>query len=154
MRWVTAAGVRWALLSGLYLLLAGELSFAEIVAGVLAGLLATAVSLGLRAAGERQFALCAPWPRLAARTGWALLRDIVRVALALAEAAAGGEGGMIDRQPFAGAGAEPAAAGRRALATLFASIAPNGYVTEVTPTALELHRMAPAPPAADWEWPV
>jgi hypothetical protein len=141
-------------LSGLYLVLAGEVSLSEIIAGVLAGLLATAVSLGLRAAAERQFVLRAPWPRLAARAGWALMRDIFRVALALAQAAAGGAGGMIARQPFAGAGAEPAAAGRRALATLFASVAPNGYVTEVTPTALELHRVAPAPPAADREWPV
>jgi hypothetical protein len=141
-------------LSGLYLVLAGEVSLSEIIAGVLAGLLATAVSLGLQAAAERQFALRAPWHRLAAGAAWALMRDIVRVALALAQAAAGGEGGMNARQPFAGAGAEPAAAGRRALATLFASIAPNGYVTEVTPTALELHRVAPAPPAADREWPV
>jgi hypothetical protein len=141
-------------LSGLYLLLAGEVSLSEIVAGVLAGLLATAVSLGLTIAAERQFALRAPWPRLAPRAAWALLRDIARVALALVEAAAGGEGGMIARQPFAGTGGEPVAVGRRALATLFASIAPNGYVTEVTPTALELHRLAPAPPAADRDWPV
>jgi hypothetical protein len=154
MRWVAVAGARWVALSGLYLVLAGELSPSEIVAGVLAGLLATLVSLGLTAAAERQFSLRAPWYRLSVQTARAVVRDIFRVALALAAAATTGQGGMFARQPFAGTGAEPAAAGRRALATLFASIAPNGYVTEITATALELHRLAPAPPAADREWPV
>lgn len=154
MRWIAVAGARWVLLTGTYLVLAGQLALSEIVAGVLAGLLATAASLGLKAATQRQFALRAPWHRLVVRASWAVLRDIVRVALALAEAATGGQGGMIARQPFAGAGAGSAAAGRRALVTLVASIAPNGYVTDVASTALELHRLAPAPPAADREWPV
>ncbi len=110
------AGARWVALTGLYLVLAGQIAVSEIVASVLAGLLATAVSLGLRMSAERRFGLRAPWRWLALRTAWALLRDLGRVA----QAVTAGEGGRTARQPFAGAGAEPAVAGRRALATLFA----------------------------------
>ena len=60
------------------------------------------------------------------------------------------------RQPFRRGGDGPAAAARRALVTLGLSVAPNGYVLEIGDNQddLSLHRLSPALPRPDPEWPL
>ena len=154
MHWAIQGALRWAGLTGLYVVLAGQLSISEMTAGLLAGLAAAALSLMLRAAAEQRLRLRAPWQRLVPRLSLAVLRDLNRVALALAKAVMAGHAGAIQVQPVAPAGDTAAGAGRRALAMLLASVAPNGYVLEARRAALTLHHLAEAAPAADRQWPL
>ena len=69
--------------------------------------------------------------------------------------------GSIARQPFRPGGPDSADAGRRALASLAASFAPNGFVLDVAPSvlradesALLMHYLVPKTPSTDVEWPV
>lgn len=154
MRRATAAFVRWAALLGLYLAFAGQGSAAEIVAGLLAGLAAAAFSLLLRETTEHPFHLRAPWLGLAARLGTSILRDVGRVAAALAEAVLAGHRGARLDQPITPVGSGRAEAGHRALVILLASVAPNAYVLEARRSVLVLHRFAQTAPAADERWPI
>lgn len=149
-----AAVLRWAALTALYLALVGQVPIAEVVAGLLSGLAAMLLSWALRAMAERPFALRAPWHRLVPRLALSLARDAARVAIALAKAIPAGGTGESLRQPFAADGDGAAGAGHRALAVLLASLAPNGYVIETGKRALQLHRLAPAAPSADPQWPL
>jgi len=146
--------LRWALLAGLYLVLAGETETAELVAAALAGAAAMALSLLLRYAAERHFRLGAPRGRIALKLPWALLRDSHRVMLALLKASIARHSGAVVRQPFPRMGEGATSAGHRALGVLLASLAPNGYVLAEEKDALLIHRLAPAPPSADRVWPI
>lgn len=152
MRWVMAGVLRSAALTALYLAFVGQFPLAEVTAGLLAGALAMALSLLLRRRAEQPFRLRAPWHRLVPRLAWSVLRDANKVAVALAKAVFVGHTGMIASQPIAEAGEGAAGTGRRALAILLASVAPNGYVIEPRHRALALHRLAKAEPAADRHW--
>ena len=154
MHWAILGALRWAGLTVLYLVLAGQLSISETTAGLLAGLSAAALSLALRAAAEQRFRLRAPWHRLVPRLCLAVLRDVNRVTVALAKAVIAGHAGSIQIQPVAPTGDAAAEAGHRALAMLLVSVAPNGYVLESRRAELMLHRLAEAAPAADRQWPL
>ncbi|HYZ39288.1 MAG TPA: hypothetical protein VE687_01520 [Stellaceae bacterium] len=145
---------RWVSLTALYIAFAGQTSAAEIIAGLLTGVIAAGFSLLLRAGAERRFQLRAPWVSLAPRLARALLHDTGVVAAALARGAFAGHRGQVIRQPFAEAGDNMQGAGRRALATLFASVAPNGFVLDFGRNSFDVHRLAPAPAATDREWAV
>jgi hypothetical protein len=165
-----ALPLRWVALAALYFAFAGQLSVAEVTVGLVAGLATAAFSLILREATERPLRLRAPWHRLVARLARSILRDVGRVAVALARAVTGHTAtgrirrartartrhvGMTLSQPLAriGAAAEEEA-GHWALVILLASIAPNGYVLESRQWSLELHRLTRAPPAPDPQWPI
>jgi hypothetical protein len=152
MHWAIPGALRWTGLTGLYLVLAGQLAISEMTAGLLAGLAAAALSLALRAAAEPRLRLRAPWHRLVPRLALAVLRDVNRVAAALAKAVIAGHAGSIQIQPVAPAGDTAAGVGRRALAMLLVSVAPNGYVLESRRAELTLHRLAEAAPATDRHW--
>ncbi|HJT07837.1 MAG TPA: hypothetical protein VJ747_12970 [Stellaceae bacterium] len=154
MHWAIQGALRWAGLTGLYVVLAGQLSISEMTAGLLTGLAAAALSLALRAAAEQRFRPRAPWHRLGPRLLLAVLRDVNRVAVALAKAMVAGRAGTIQSQPIAPIGEGAAEAGHRALAMLLVSVAPNGYVLESRRAELTLHRLAEAAPAADRLWPL
>lgn len=154
MRWAGEAAIRWAALTALYLALAGQVSTAETVMGVSAGLLLAILSLLLRDRAEPALRVSAPWHRLLPRAGWSILRDLVRVAGALARAIVLGRAGSIARQPFAAKHDGARAAGRNALAILLASLAPNGYVLERRRDSLLLHRLAKAPAAPKRDWAI
>jgi len=148
--WAAEMVARWIFLTALYIAFAGQTSAAEIIAGSLAGGIAAGFSLLLRAEAGQRFQMRAPWASLAPRLARALLHDTGLVA----GAALAGHRGQVIRQPFAEAGDNMRVAGRRALAILFASVAPNGFVLEFGRNSFDIHRLASAPPAADREWAV
>ncbi|HWI25579.1 MAG TPA: hypothetical protein VN668_01330 [Stellaceae bacterium] len=149
-----SGGWRWLMLAGLYVVLAGSLETAELVAGVLTGFVAVTLSLGLRRAGGRRFRLGAPWLRLVLRTGGAVLSDTTRVGAALARALLAPCQGTVQRQAFAEREPGARGAGRSAFAILLASLAPNGYVIEEQPDHLLLHRLVSARPSGEADWPI
>ena len=150
--------------TGLYLVFAGQVSGTETAAGVpTAGLVAAYAGLRHRG-GSRPMRLRGPWLRLILSPTAAVAGDAVRVGVCLLRAvfvSGSHVAGTVSRQPFRSGSAGPADAGRRALVTLASSLAPNGFVLDVAPSelrpdehALLMHRLAPARPDPDREWPV
>jgi hypothetical protein len=147
----------WVTLFALYLLFAGQASRAEVCAAALAALVGIGLQLYVRLRSDRTIRLAAPWLTLAGRTGASLGRDTVLVGGALVRAAVGGAvRGRTQSQAFDPGGDAPEAAGRRALVTLAASVAPNGFVWRPASEdgRLLVHRLVPTPPAEDTRWPV
>ena len=143
MPWIVAAVCRWAAWGGLYLVLSGDLSGAEVAAALVVGGITALLSLVLRGIAPRRFKLRLPWHRLAAEMAWSLARDIVRVHGALLAALLTRRGGRVIRRHTAlPIGRQAPRAGRRAATILVTSIAPNEYVLDVERGALCLHRLA------------
>lgn len=144
------------LLLGLYLLLAGQASATEFLAAVPAVLLAVGMAQALRTHADRQMQLQAPWRQVLLRPLASICSDSVRVGVALLHAIVrpAAHAGMVSRQAFRAGGDQPCEAGRRALVVVGGSLAPNGFVLEVLPDALSTHRLVPAQPQDDTEWPV
>ncbi len=149
--WLTL-GSTWVALAAFYLLCAGELSADEVIAAVASGLLGTVLSALIRHPAGRRLRLRAPWPRVILWPLAHLLPDAVRVARVLLSPHPHGEAVV---QPFARGGATPEDAGRRALVTLAASLAPNSYVLRIPDASdsLVVHRLAHVPPPRDKAWP-
>lgn len=146
---------KYALLFGLYLLLAGQVSTHELGAAALCSLAATAISASIPRIARRHFAFAGvPWLRLSAAVARSLAADTLRVGSRLARPHL--PGGALQRVAFAAGGAGDRATAHRALATLAASAAPNGYVVGVLRGRGELllHRLAAANPPTDTDWPV
>ena len=147
-----------------YLVFAGQVSTSEIIAAVPASGLIAAFAFLRHRGQDRPIQLWAPWSRLLLSLLAALLRDTGRVGghlLRLAFVPRLHSDGSIDSQPFHPGHADPAGAGRRALVTLAASFAPNGFVLDVAPSvllgdepALLMHHLLPSAPHSDVEWPV
>jgi hypothetical protein len=143
MSWIVAAVPRWLILGGLYLVLSGDMSGAEIAAALIVGGVSTALSLVLGAVAQRRFKLRVSWHRLAAEVAWSLARDAIRVHGALLATLFTRQGGRIIRQRTAlPIGPQAPRAGRRAADTLVKSIAPNEYVLDFDHGTLCLHRLA------------
>lgn len=149
---------------GMYLVFAGQVNGTEAAAGVPAAGLVAAYA-GLRHRGEsRAMRLRGPWLRLLLSPMVSVAGDAARVGVHLLRAVfvpGSHVVGTISRQPFRSGDVGPADAGRRALVTLADSLAPNGFVLDVAPSmllrdehALLMHRLAPARPDPDREWPV
>jgi hypothetical protein len=149
--WLTL-GSTWLILAAFYLLCAGEMSADETIAAVASGIFGTVLSVLIRDAAERRFRLRAPWPRVILGPLANLLPDAFRVARVLLSRHPHGEAAI---QPFIRGGATREDAGRRALVTLAASVAPNGYVLRILDAGdgLVMHRLAHAAPPADRRWP-
>lgn len=156
MRALTLAACRWAGLAALYLALVGQLARAEVVAAFLVAAAGAMLSLLLKNAGKRRFALGAPWLLLLRRVAAALLGDVSRIAVALARSILVGTRGAVATQPFSTHRGSEAEAGRQALVVLLASVAPNGFVVDVVEKqrVLSVHRLSRVPPNPDPEWPV
>lgn len=148
-----ACVLTWLVLAAFYLLCAGQVSADEAVAAILAAAVGAIFSVLIRRAADRPLRLRAPWPRTICRPLAALLPDAARVGRVLLSARPHGEAVI---QPFAHGGETPEDAGRRALVTLGASLAPNGYVLRIpgATDALLMHRLAHAPPKRDRAWPL
>lgn len=146
----------WLLLAGLYALFAGEVSLSEAIAGLLATGIALAYAAFLHRSRSRRISVRGlPFRVVFAPLG-ALLPDAWRVGRVLARAVLrrpAGAAGTLSRPPFREGGREAREAGRRGLVTLGLSLAPNGYVVNIEADALILHRLAPAAPSPDREWP-
>ncbi len=144
------------LLAVSYALFAGEISETEAIAGAFAVALAIGFAFVHRHAADRRLSFRGVrWGRVLLRPLLALPVDSWHVGVALAKAIFGGGGGEIAGQAFH-YGDTAADAARRALVTLAASLAPNGYVIGIDGEAgtMRLHRLVPAPPQPDRDWPV
>lgn len=147
----------WAGLFGLYLLFAGSASRPEALAGLIVSSIALAGHVRTREVAHRRLEVRAPWLTLAWRIVVALLRDTVLVGGGLVRTVLGREpGGGLAMQPFDSGDFTPAAAARRGIAMLAASVAPNGYVIEVQepPRGMLMHSFVPRQRAHDLRWPV
>ncbi|WGR93119.1 hypothetical protein MTX26_24945 [Bradyrhizobium sp. ISRA443] len=143
--------LRWAALSGLYLAFSGQISVAEVTAGLLAALLATSYVMLVRHMTDRAFSIPAPPRAVVAQAARALVVDVFRVGAVLARAPFSGQNGRFVREPAALSHDGPSAAGGRAIAIIAASIAPNSYVIDAKRDTLELHRLADVSPSAEHE---
>lgn len=151
------AFMTWPPLLGLYLVFAGTAGGAEIATGLGLSALATGFALLVHAGPGRRLRP-APPPRAIWRPMLSLATDSARVGAVLLRAILRrppGAVGTVSRQPFRHGGGDPRDAGRRGVVILSTSLAPNGYVLHLPEPgdALVLHRLAPAPPVADREWP-
>ncbi|HWG46818.1 MAG TPA: Na+/H+ antiporter subunit E [Gemmataceae bacterium] len=151
----------WTVFALTYLLLAGSLQWAELVAGtVLAGLAALAVTAA-RTAGHLHFAPRLRWLAQLRRLPGRILADYGIVGAALWRT-------IIRRQriegafrtiPFDAGDDDPVSAARRALVTVGACLAPNTYVVAIDfqRGSLLVHQLIPSaqPPGdGDKEWPL
>jgi hypothetical protein len=150
----------WALLSGLYLLLIFKTEPAEIVAAVICGAISATATELVRRQGTVRIALpgwgwlraVAALPRHTIRDTWRLLGVLWRVIVRREDVR-----GRYIALPFKGArGRSPEAAGRRAVAKLVGSVAPNtlvvGFATEKDRVLLhELVDTGETPPCDPWE---
>jgi hypothetical protein len=153
------ACISWLIFLGLYLLLAGQVSLTEIVAGVPAAAFAACFTVLLHRVSERRFRLDVPWWRVVGQPLAAVMPDAICVGRALLGAVLRrplGPLGALARQPFRQGGDVPPDPTRRGLVTLGSSLAPNGFVVSIPQgqDILLLHRLVPAPPDPDREWPL
>ncbi len=156
---MVGGGAAWGLLTGIYLVLAGQVSTSEVIAGVLTGLVAALLSVAVRMDAGRQFRFRGvPWTVLLGRPALALASDTARVGMALVRAVLRGPDvhGAVVRQPFARGGADAQDAARRGLVTLGVSLTPNSYVLRILDERdeMRLHRLAERKPSPDRAWPL
>lgn len=149
-----ALALRWAALAGLYLALVGIAPSSELIAALLASLAGAAFSILLRRSAEPAAHVRAPWARLLVRLAGAILRDVWRVGLALTRAIVLRHTGRHASLRIRRAGEGGAEQEHRALVILLASAAPNTYVLGLRRGTLVVHRLAPAAPPPDRQWPV
>lgn len=135
--------LKWALLAGGYLALTGSPATPEYVAAALVSATALVISRLIRAKGAHRVSLRAPWPAIAGRMLYSLLRDSVLVGAALARSLHHGHTGRlvcepdaVDRYPGETRGA------RCAVAILQESVAPNTFVVEADGARLRIHHLA------------
>lgn len=140
----------------LYLLLAGQVDGEEVLAALLCGGLAAALSLALRRIAPHRLRWPRPPARLLLALPLTLLRETALTAAALCRAASGREmrPGKIREIPVA-QGNDPGSLTRRGLSILRLSLAPNGYVTDdsAQPGLWPLHQLVPRPVDGDETWP-
>ena len=131
-----AASVVWVTLAGAYLLLAGQVSRNEIIAGLGASVTAAVYAAVAHRTVDAPLRLRLPWLRVILTVLRDLAVDTVRVGAALFSAK---PGALSHRKPRAGEMADP---GRRAVAILALSVAPNSFVVRAEDDAMLMHRLA------------
>lgn len=141
-----ARAAEWLALVGLYLLFAGTVSLPEGMAAVAAAGFAILCRIGLLHVARPLAVETRPWLAALPGTAWSLVRDPVLVGSALLGALWRGEApasGFI-ATPLLDRGGDPAARGRRALAVLAGSVAPNRYILVLSWPAARVisHRLA------------
>jgi hypothetical protein len=141
--------LRWLCLSLCYLAFAGSLSAAEGVAAALAGAFATALSLGLRARGERRLSLRGRWTAVLARMALQLVRDIGRVGVTLLGAIIHGHRGRMVRDRESADRPLGTGTGHTAITALLASLTPDSIALEPSDHAIPVHRLSRASNKAD-----
>lgn len=149
------AGAKFVLLSGLYLVLAGQVSTDEVIAALLAGAAATGLALAVPRVAARHFDFAGvPWARLLLATLRSLASETWQVGLRLLRPRP--QGGRIVRWPLQAHGDRRQKAARRGLVTLGLSLTPNGYMLSVLPDREEVlvHQLVPDDPPPNREWPL
>jgi multisubunit Na+/H+ antiporter MnhE subunit len=141
----------WALLAGLYLLLADTVVAPELVAGAVAATIAT-VGAALVHRERRPLKLRRRWLPGAARAMFGIVGDLVPLARALVARGIlrrDGEGTLIEL-PFTATGDGPEEAAYRALTEALGSLGPNTIVVDVDRRrgVLIAHQLLPTADAA------
>lgn len=147
--------IKLLLLFGLYLLLVGQTNADELVAAGLCAIAAGGLSVVITSITERHFAFHhVPWARLLVSSLQTLATEAIKVGTRLVREVP--PHGGIQRRPFAAAGQQPEDNARRGLVTLTTSLAPNTCVLAVLRGRREMlvHRLVPAEPPQDREWPL
>lgn len=145
----------WAGAALAYVLFAGQFSPDELVAAAACGLAVSLWWLALRKQAPRVF-------RFEPRAGSAVFRATAslpaataKVAARLAVAVASGRGGELAHRPFVhGREDDPADAGRRAVAVLALSLAPDSFAVRdhAGEDSLAVHAILPRAPEIDARW--
>lgn len=135
--------LKWAVFAGGYLALTGSPEIPEYIAAALVSATALSLTWLIRAKGAHRVSMRAPWPAIAGRMLYALLRDTAIVGAALTRCLFRGHAGRlvceadaVERLPGETRGA------RRAVAILQESIAPNTFVVDADGAQLRIHRLA------------
>lgn len=145
----------WLAAAGTYLLFAGQLTTDELVAAALIGLAGALWWSSVQRTAEVQVSLEAGAAGAAMRALAGLPLACVRVAGRFCVIVAGGKGGRIVAEAFdAGRQNEATEVGRRAVALLAASLAPDSFVVRVDKEAhrLRSHVILAHPSAAHPRW--
>lgn len=132
----------WAVGAALYLLFAGQFTADELAAAAACGLGTSLWAAAVRYVASRRYRFERGAIVAVGRALAGLLGATTRVAWALLKAAATGAGGEIRAQPFVdGQLSDPADAGRRGVAILARSLAPDSFVLRERQgeSRLELH---------------
>jgi|SRR5579883_3153546 len=125
-RWIVPI-VTWCLSWGLYLVLAGQPSLDEILAGALTGAVAVLLSIVTRHTAERRLSFRrVGWRQLILDTAIALAADTLKVAVALLRISP--PMGAFEQTATSSHGSEAERAACNAVLVLSKSIAPNAYV--------------------------
>jgi hypothetical protein len=124
--------VAWIGLAATYLLFAGQVSRNEVIAGLGASLLAAAYAVVAHRTTDAKLRLRLPWLRVIGGVATDLVVDTIGVGATLVRPRAGD----LSRRPL------PVQPGRRAVAILAASVAPNSYVVGTDRDAMVMHRLA------------
>lgn len=159
--WLRYGAGWWLVFFPSYLLLAGSVSWQEIIAGVALSAIAALAVTVTRRAGSLHFQLRWHWLRpFRHLPGW-LLADCILVAAALARALFQREKieGFFLTIPFDPGGEDAESAARRALVMAGACLTPNSYIVTIDAEhgQLLIHQLVPSsqpPGAGDREWPL
>jgi hypothetical protein len=145
----------WLVLIACYFLLTGQFSATEWIASVPAALAAAVFVFMVQRVSDRRLDPQAPGLGLLGRISVALVCDSGRVAWLLWRVMfrrPQAQMGHFTQEDFSAGTDRPEDAGRRGLVILAASLAPNGFVVDLVPGALVLHRLVRVPPP-DAPWP-
>jgi hypothetical protein len=133
----------WAVCSVAYLLFCGQFSTEELAAAALCGLAGALWRLAIRRAAPFQFRFVRGAAGAAFRAAAGLPSATLRVAAKLLETIAkGGEGAITTAPFFGGRQDDPADAGRRAVAVLGVSLAPDSFVIRLPEGENQIHAHA------------
>ena len=147
----------WTLLAAVYLLFAGQVSADEIASAIIVGGAATGWSIAVRHASARRFGFDRAAVVVSCRALLGLPAATFRVGAKLVRAIARPARGHVRPQTFVyGARDRPEDSGRRAIATLAASLAPDSFVLRMSEprNQIEIHVFAGKPPRSDPRWPI
>jgi multisubunit Na+/H+ antiporter MnhE subunit len=148
----------WLGLLGLYLLLAGKLSGAEVLAGSVVAVLAVVALSSVRAQSKTRFDWKLAWARPLAGVPWRMISDSVLVLRANCARPFRNRGsGRFSERKFNPGNDHAIARTRRALVAAAISLPPNSYVLAIDRAAgrILVHELVPQRDAQrDPDWPL
>jgi multisubunit Na+/H+ antiporter MnhE subunit len=156
-RYAVFAAANWLSFLLLYLVLAGQFSGAELLAGAFSAGIAAFLLTMARSRSRHHFRLPAHSLGKLLRLPAEVLADCARVFLAVLRRPAQRQGsGRFQVREFEPGNQHPTARARRALVTLAISWPPNSFVLGLTPNEkLLVHQLLPQPAQdADPRWPL
>jgi hypothetical protein len=135
--WRWFAVLAWSALALSYLAFAGQATRSELVAGFVASVAAAAFATTAHRRAESPMNLWLRWDRVIGMASQSLLADTFRVGIGLLRPM---PGAMSSKAMSAD---DSMTAGRRGVAVLALSLAPNGYVLRVQGTQALTHTLVP-----------